>query len=543
MRVVEYKTRNFIFQEDLPCQPSFNPSVTHLFLSHRKRDSQCTLPWYDAFMNTTDQSGTSTSPVVRDREFEHHLAALGFSTVEEYLQWCQQHGFAVRADKHWHQRCKERYFALQQEIHSRSVRKKRESRHPRAAIQAIADRELAASDLISPYLILISDAFASLAGSTRDAFLRLLLHVQGCTNLLSVEPVVRQFGTQPGNNFVDALAALARRHDSWQRPIEAWNPQTHNPRRQFSLLARHLLAKYPVPVFLDSVWFKGQTPEGLRQQQWFWQIGNGTSPRQLELPIRFTKRMVHHFLRAPSDYTVEAAFRWAQVLALGGTVRLVEAVLGSKLATDFSHEEFWESVIRWLVANPMLDTAQVGPVVDYIHHQKFEAQQAEPNARPFQSGFSIHGRTPQAILRQMREWYGELRKEPQQQTQVTWYESGIGEFEWIEGAATPENRQHWTIKEILTRKDLFGEGSAMRHCVASYEHSCASGQTSIWSMGMERREGRRKRVLTVEVAADRKTICQVRGKANRLPTAKEMDILRRWVGQEGLTVADGVRSR
>jgi hypothetical protein len=299
---------------------------------------------------------------------------------------------------------------------------------------------------------------------------------------------------------------------------------------------------------MDSVWFKGQTPEANRQQDWFQQIGSGISPRQLDLPVSLSKRMVHHFLRAPCDDTVEAALRRAQVLGLGRNVRLVEAILGSKVATDFSHEEFWLSVIRWLIANSMLDTAQIGPLVDYIHHQKFDPQDVvvavgQTETRPFQPDFSIYGRAPISLLRQMREWHGELRKVPQQQNQVTWYESGVDEFDWIEGSAIPENRQHWTIKEILTRKDLFAEGCDMRHCVASYEGSCASGHSSIWSMGIERDGGRRKRVLTVEVAADRKTICQVRGKANRMPTEKEMEILRRWAAQEGLTIADHVRSR
>ncbi len=139
-------------------------------------------------------------------------------------------------------------------------------------------------------------------------------------------------------------------------------------------------------------------------------------------------------------------------------------------------------------------------------------------------------------------WHGELQKKPQQ-TQVQWYESGIGEFDWTEGTTASENHRHWTIKEILTRKDLFCEGCAMRHCVASYENSCATGQTSIWSLGIERNGRCRKRVLTVEVATDRKILCQARGKTNRMPTEKEMNILRRWAVQEGLTVAEHVKSR
>jgi len=100
--------------------------------------------------------------------------------------------------------------------------------------------------------------------------------------------VIRQFGAQPGNTFIDALSALAKHHDSWLRPVEQWDPQTHNSRRQFSSLARHLLAKYPVPGFIDSVWFKENTPEAERQQDWFMQIGGGNSPRHLDLPVRLT---------------------------------------------------------------------------------------------------------------------------------------------------------------------------------------------------------------------------------------------------------------
>ncbi len=499
-------------------------------------------------MATQEQSGTSALPIVRNRGLEQHLAALGLSTVEEYAQWCAQHGFGARADKHWHQRCKERYFAFEQAIQSRCARKKQEAHHSQTVIQAIANNELTVSDLTSPHLKLISEAFASLEGDPRHAFLRLLLHVQRFAKLLVAGPVVRQFGVQPGNTFIEGLSALARHYASWRQPPEQWQPRTHNSLRQFSSLARHLLARYPPPDFMDSVWFKGHTPEAIKQQEWFMRMGNGESPRYLDHPIRHTKRMVHHFLHTPSDFTVEAALRRAQVLGLGGSVRLAEAILGSKMATDFDHEDFWISVVRWFIANPMLDTAHVGPIVDYIRHQRFEPQQVvtapgRTEARPPQPDFSMKGRTPASVLRQVQEWHGDLRKKRQQPTQAEWYESGIGPFEWTEGSASLDGPRRWTIKELVTWKDLFGEGCAMRHCVASYEHACASGQTSIWSMGIERNNGRRKRVLTIEVGVDRKVICQARGKANRPPTEKEMGILRRWAVQEGLTVDDSVRPR
>ena len=136
-------------------------------------------------------------------------------------------------------------------------------------------------------------------------------------------------------------------------------------------------------------------------------------------------------------------------------------------------------------------------------------------------------------------WHADLRKQPFGD-QITWHSSGIGEFEWTEGTLDAETLRRWTIREIVTWKDLRGEGLVMRHCVASYLHSCSSGKTSIWSLGLERNEQRRRQVLTVEVAVDKRIICQARGKANRLPEEKEVEVLRRWAAQEELTLAEHV---
>jgi hypothetical protein len=296
-----------------------------------------------------------------------------------------------------------------------------------------------------------------------------------------------------------------------------------------------------MPAFMDSVWFKGNDPEAQKQQQWFITMGSGVSPRHLDLPIAITKGMVHHFLHSPAEVTVETACRTAQVLSLGGSKQLAEALLGSKLATDFSHAEFWSSVIRWLIASKMQDFKHVAPLVDYIYHQKF-ASPSDADREPAEPDFSIEGQTPDSVLMRMRQWHTDLRKKTVQ-ADVSWYECGIPEFDWIQPFGDSEGSCHWTIREIVTRSELHAEGCDMRHCVAIYETLCVRGKSAIWSLGVERNNGSRKRVLTVEVAVGRKSICQVRGKANRLPTEKEMDILRRWAAQERLGVDATVRTR
>ncbi len=61
-----------------------------------------------------------------------------------------------------------------------------------------------------------------------------------------------------GNVFVEALANLARNYRHWIRPLDEWTPISHDPRQQFSSLVRHLLAQYPVPIFMDSAWCRGR---------------------------------------------------------------------------------------------------------------------------------------------------------------------------------------------------------------------------------------------------------------------------------------------
>ncbi len=49
------------------------------------------------------------------------------------------------------------------------------------------------------------------------------------------------------------------------------------------------------------------------------------------------------------------------------------------------------------------------------------------------------------------------------------------------------------------------------------------------------------RVLTIEVDLPKRTICQVRGKCNRMPHANERAIVERWAAAEGLKVGEAIR--
>jgi hypothetical protein len=391
--------------------------------------------------------------------------------------------------------------------------------------------------------------------AAREAYLNILLHTEKSADLFGVKPAVSSIGAVDGNTFLEAMGQIARRHSEWLRDVDDWKPDTHNSGRQFGALVRHLLCQYAVPGFMDASWFTGSDLAAARRQDWFVHVGTGGNIRKADIPVRLTKRMAHLFLEAPDDYSVDEAFRWGQILGLGGETPLVRAVNGTFLVAGFEHEAFWSGVIHFFVNNPMLDPDQVGPIVDYIRIQKFTPQEiVEPGgvvrtADPPQPNFAIKGRSVDKLLRQVDTWHAQLARETRL-PQNTWKPSELGPFAW-----ESDTEEKWTVKELLSTKELSQEGRAMSHCVGSYANNCRSGNISVWSMQVEDDEGAPHRVMTIAITGA-KRITQARGRFNALPSGKTPNgkrkalerkyqnylgqsrkILRFWREQEGLTIA------
>jgi hypothetical protein len=379
----------------------------------------------------------------------------------------------------------------------------------------------------------------SLAGrhdGALSAYERLLRQVQTRTNLL--RPSDRAADSRNALNA--GLLALALHHAGWLRPVETWFPTRQNTWPLFTSLAHHLLALYRVPAFMTSVWFDLPPGEILPQHGWYKLLGLGRNIRTAPLPLRFTRAMAHLFGQAPHHYSAIAALRWAQVCGLGGDEALARAVVGTRLGKALENEAFWESVLHFLINHPSLNLAQVGPVVDFLQHQKFEWREGvspegvfgrQPPPRP---DYTMKGRTAASILRQVEEWHKQLGQGTNQPS-LTWRRSPFKDFRLVEGSEALGNMRVWTITELLTSRALFLEGQAMRHCVATYAERCACRQTSIWSMQVENQRGRH-RVLTIEVDLHKRTVCQARRKCNRLPQAVEREVMERWAAREGLKV-------
>ena len=342
--------------------------------------------------------------------------------------------------------------------------------------------------------------------------------------------------------YVDGLARLAEFWTLWGEQPEDWQPRSHSARRQFSSLARHLLARYPVPAFFDAAWLDADgaptTP-----CRWFIHVGRGRNLRTAaDLPFTLTKLMSHHALLAPDDASIPQALRWGQVRGMGGSERLARAVIGSRLRSACPHEPFWLTVVHFFVNNPMLDPQQVGPIVDYLHAQRFEEAPAHivdgvlRAACIPQPNLSMKGRTVQSVLRQVEAWHRHLHREARGGDRV-WPPSGIPGYSRVEG--TTGNQRLFTITELLDSHALRDEGRVMRHCVASYAHSCVHGRCAIFSLRVDDGSGAERR-LTIEVIVANRVIVQARGRYNASPEPLDGRILRAWATTAQLSIAQYV---
>ena len=273
-----------------------------------------------------------------------------------------------------------------------------------------------------------------------------------------------------GPRFADALLALSAHHRDWIRPLRDWRKPSHNIGRQFRSLVRHLIARYDVPAFLDAAWLGGLTSDAVRYQGWYKHIAAGQNIRTAPgLPIPLTKKQAHHFLRAPDDFDIPAAFCWATIIDLGGDERLVRSILTTRIGNAFHVDEFWLSVFRFFAANPMLDPAHHGPIVDYLRHQKFEPsvpnpiadRPCEPALVPAQPNLNMKGRTPESVLpgdAGMAPVAGAGRRT--KSVAMSWEPSGFPGLVYEDGAG--EDVRLYRIVELLRSTELFEEGRAMR---------------------------------------------------------------------------------
>jgi PcfJ-like protein len=344
-------------------------------------------------------------------------------------------------------------------------------------------------------------------------------------------------GRHPG---IEALINLSRFAECHARPASAWPGSNAGWQGAVTSLARHLLARYPVPGFLGAAWYATDGPYPEDQRRWFVAHGAGARFRTQALPVQMTRRMEDIFLATHDHVGIECAMRRAEILALGGSNSLVAAILGTRLGTDLTNSEFWRTVWMFLIANQdAIVSDQVGLLIDFLHSIRHERVVMETPTgliiqEPPQPHFSMKGRTPRSLLRLMSEWHRRLGLVT---GGVSWEPSRLGPLFFELPRQIPgQPFLRWEITELTSSEQLRAEGAKLRHCVARYSHYCWLGRSSIWSLRL-RCDSALRSVATVEVDLARRRIVQARGFRDRPASRHARGLIQIWAGRERLRMA------
>ncbi len=509
-----------------------------------------------------DQKGFTTRQEKEENSaarMKRHWESIGLRNRVDYEAWCREHAFPVADSKRSRMLSRERELARElAKRRSADAQQQSSCSGPKVLLHILQNSF--DSKRLKHFR---HQQFAELARGLQDsksglrcdraAVEELLNHViaQHCKFL---DPQTTWRGDpqdDPRNGsvgFLGALVLIACHRRAWVRDLGNWKPRTRNATRQFRSLLHHLFVQHEAaPEFFDRVWLMGARPDGgldgstNQYRDWYRHVGGGGNLRTCKLPLAYTKRMAHFFLQAPSDVTVDQALIWGQVRGLGGDHRMADAIAVSRIAESLKNNEFWVSVIRWFNGQSMLDPSHVGPIVDYIHEQRFVCEDVTTASGeivrgiPAQPNFTMNGRSVDGLLKQVESWHDALAR-AQRSRVAQWPGMGIDEFRLREGREGSEKSKLWTIRELRTSRDLATEGRKMRHCVATYARSCTSGSSSIWTMELTRNSVVDK-LLTIEVRPRAGIIVQVRGRCNRNATTQEMKVLQRWATERRLSIS------
>lgn len=465
---------------------------------------------------------------------ERHMVKLGFSRSNDYIDWCWKHGFDGTLDKS--------KADLQDEIDAFEVdRAKRDAqnklhRNPKAFLQSVCSGEMTSDEIERPVFKAIAKEIeeSDRNREARQSLFEMLNALTAKTDLV--------FKSGGPNNQIPFIRGLIKLHDRralWLRPLGDWKPKSKNQDRAFGELTHHLFDQFgDVPRFMDSVWLRNDRPSW-RFRDWYVHMGRGHNLRTAKTIIPLTKKMAHHFRSAPDGYSAEQGLRWAQLQALGTSESAIHSLVATRLGRSFENEDFWFTVLRFISDNPMLDPRQIGPIVDYLHAQRYEPTEVEiepglwETEPPPQPNLSMSGRTVNTLLRQVDAWHrslGKYRNLPSENYEKADF-SGFA----VDRSSSGDSKR-WVIRQLMNARDLQIESDELRHCVASYHWSCAKGACTIWNLSVSGESQPPERRQTIEVDKNG-TIVQCRGLANRDPTNEEWSIVSAWASDAGLSVA------
>lgn len=316
-------------------------------------------------------------------------------------------------------------------------------------------------------------------------------------------------------------------------------------------LIKHMFFKYSLPVILKDVFFLKEKMASLnnRRQGGVGRVRNNrhatvalpslygridfiewgllvTQGRSLykEMTVGFlSKRETFLFQKAPPSLMPHQAIVYAISMAESNNSTIAMMLSYSKISEVNLLNDFWLNAIRFFSQERRQPRSkqEAEDFVDYLRFRHNENNE-----------FNLlgSGYTRESLARQKEAWHRHLAR-----MRV------IGDETWA-GVNLPDSEFKiskcvWNFHQIKGAKELGNEGTAMRHCVASYKNQCISGQISVWSVTMQDvcNSLGFDRQMTLEVRG--RTIVQARRRANRNPNPEDWVALKFWAKQNCLDIS------
>lgn len=363
--------------------------------------------------------------------------------------------------------------------------------------------------------------FASLTLCERAIFTEILTHfgTKACMNLLSSK-----------GNLI-ALGRIVNHYGKRIRKLETWIPTKANTKSWISELIDHLFAAYPTPVCLKQTWFRLDYDF---LEDWYFPVANGESLRSINhTPIPVSKKMAH-LLREENGHwgSPVTLFRKVQLQAMGASGSVLHQILGSSQSQTVDDEDFWTPIYEFFVRHYDPESRiGISGILDYIEHVFANSEEGKQQ-------FRTRGRTVESLARATDEWHQELHA-ARYGVNLKWKPQEVKGFEFhATGPKSNDKSILYFIIELCSGPELAREGRAMAHCVASYQSMCAEGRCSIWSLRKRTGKDEFESLVTMQMNPETNELVQIKARFNSQPGTDLMDVVRKWSGREGISIAN-----
>ena len=339
----------------------------------------------------------------------------------------------------------------------------------------------------------------------------------------------------------------------WIRPPATWDKKGN------TTLLEHLFVRYSPPLFLQKYWLKTATQKHLQWLFIYLAYTQGGSLKQLATHFSWhvkNQKLWHLLPQCKTTFSLQKAILYVELMRLGGCEEHFDALINNasyciNLLEPNNEKEtaFWYSMASWLARYQLrLFGVQPTRILTWARHQYTEFNAAN-------KCFSMTGRSLEKVLRDAIEYHAvaverriemsrraEIRRlaslERDQTEQERLQRIGMRQrthystsdfYVWEKHSWDWNLRTSkgiWQISELKSTEELYDEGNAMQHCVASYDKQCHAHEAAIFSLCFNK-----KRKLTLEVHPIFKELSQMSGFQNRSATSQEMEIVKQWMNK------------